>query len=104
MRISASFSSVSCLSWLSLLLVLVLVTLAFPSNAAEPTPARKLVLSDRALVVAHRGNSSVAPENTLPAFQSAIAVKSDLVELDYYHSADGVPRFASFLRVRSEHF
>ena len=43
------------------------------------------------LVIAHRGNSSVAPENTLPAFQSALDAKADLVELDYYHSADGVP-------------
>ena len=60
-------------------------------SAAEPTPARKLILSDRVLVVAHRGNSSVAPENTLPAFQSAIDVKADLVELDYFHSADRVP-------------
>jgi glycerophosphoryl diester phosphodiesterase len=43
------------------------------------------------MVIAHRGNSSVAPENTLPAFQSALDAKVDLVELDYYHSADGVP-------------
>ena len=33
----------------------------------------------------------MTPENTLPAFQSALDVKSDLVELDYYHSAEGVP-------------
>jgi len=59
--------------------------------AAEPTPAQKLILGDRLLVIAHRGNSSVTPENTLAAFQSAIDVQSDLVELDYYHSADGVP-------------
>jgi glycerophosphoryl diester phosphodiesterase len=60
-------------------------------SAAEPTPAQKLVLSERVLVIAHRGNSCDCPENTLPAFQSAIDVKSDLVELDYFHSADGVP-------------
>jgi glycerophosphoryl diester phosphodiesterase len=59
--------------------------------AADLTPAQKLILGDRLLVIAHRGNSSVTPENTLPAFQSAIDVKSDLVELDYYHAADGVP-------------
>jgi glycerophosphoryl diester phosphodiesterase len=59
--------------------------------AAEPTPAQKLVLADRPLVIAHRGNSCDCPENTLPAFQSAIDVNSDLVELDYFHSADGVP-------------
>ena len=55
------------------------------------TPARKLIASPRVLVIAHRGNSSVAPENTLPAFQSALDANADLVELDYFHSADGVP-------------
>jgi glycerophosphoryl diester phosphodiesterase len=77
----------SCYSWLALLPVLMTVTL----SAEEPTPAQKLIRGDGVLVIAHRGNSSVAPENTLPAFQSAIDVKSDLVELDYYHSADRVP-------------
>jgi glycerophosphoryl diester phosphodiesterase len=61
------------------------------SSAAEPTPAQALIAAPRVLITAHRGNSSVAPENTLPAFQSALEVKSDLVELDYHHSADGVP-------------
>jgi glycerophosphoryl diester phosphodiesterase len=59
--------------------------------ADEPTPAQKLITAPRLLVIAHRGNSSQAPENTLPAFQSALDAKADLVELDYYHSADGVP-------------
>jgi glycerophosphoryl diester phosphodiesterase len=59
--------------------------------AAEPTPAQKLVASPRLLIIAHRGNSSAFPENTIPAFQSAVEVKSDLVELDYHHTADGVP-------------
>lgn len=89
MRIAVSLSSISCLSWLALFPALLLVTLAF-SSAEEPTPAQKLIGAKGVLVIAHRGNSSVAPENTLPAFQSAIDVKSDLVELDYYHSADGV--------------
>ncbi len=59
--------------------------------ADDLTPAQALIASPRVLVIAHRGNSSVAPENTLPAFQSALDAKADLVELDYYHSADGVP-------------
>ena len=81
----------SCDSWFSLLSLLaaILVSLDSTTLAAEPTPARKLVLGNRLLVVAHRGNSSETPENTLPAFQSALDVKADLVELDYYHSADG---------------
>jgi glycerophosphoryl diester phosphodiesterase len=61
------------------------------ATGGEPTPAQTLIASPRLMVIAHRGNSSVAPENTLPAFQSALDAKADLVELDYYHSADGVP-------------
>jgi len=60
-------------------------------SAADLTPAQKLIHEQRVLVIAHRGNSSVAPENTLPAFQAALDAKSDLIELDYYHAADGVP-------------
>jgi glycerophosphoryl diester phosphodiesterase len=43
------------------------------------------------LVLAHRGDSRAAPENTLPAFAQALDLGVDLVELDYVHSADGVP-------------
>lgn len=42
------------------------------------------------LVVAHRGNSSAFPENTLPAFASALALGADMVELDFQVTADGV--------------
>lgn len=45
----------------------------------------------RVLLLAHRGDSRVAPENTLPAFESALKLSVDLVELDYHQSADGVP-------------
>lgn len=45
----------------------------------------------RVLLLAHRGDSRVAPENTLPAFESALRLGVDLVELDYHQSADGVP-------------
>lgn len=38
---------------------------------------------------AHRGNSSEAPENTLPAFRSAIAPGVDWIELDVRRSKDG---------------
>jgi glycerophosphoryl diester phosphodiesterase len=43
------------------------------------------------LVLAHRGDSRAAPENTRPAFESALRLGVDLVELDYRHSADGMP-------------
>ncbi|QDT45314.1 Glycerophosphoryl diester phosphodiesterase [Gimesia alba] len=40
-------------------------------------------------VTAHRGNSSAYPENTLPAFESGIAVGADWLELDIFLTKDG---------------
>jgi glycerophosphoryl diester phosphodiesterase len=42
------------------------------------------------LVIAHRGNSSVAPENTLVAFEAAWRAGADLIEVDLQLSRDGV--------------
>jgi glycerophosphoryl diester phosphodiesterase len=41
------------------------------------------------LVVAHRGASAVAPENTLEAFQRAVDAGADAIELDVHLTADG---------------
>jgi glycerophosphoryl diester phosphodiesterase len=41
------------------------------------------------LVIAHRGACWEEPENTLPAFERAIAVGADFVELDVHVAADG---------------
>ncbi len=41
------------------------------------------------LVIAHRGNSSAAPENTFASFESAIAVGASIVECDVQMTADG---------------
>ncbi|MFT3743653.1 MAG: glycerophosphodiester phosphodiesterase family protein [Pyrinomonadaceae bacterium] len=43
------------------------------------------------LIIAHRGDSSHAPENTLAAFQMAIDKGADGVEFDVRLSKDGVP-------------
>lgn len=42
-------------------------------------------------VVAHRGASATHPENTLDAFEAAVAAGADGVELDVRLTADGVP-------------
>ena len=69
------------------------LTITFPTmNAAEPeAPALELLNAKRPLIIAHRGYMQFAPENTLPSFRLAIESGADLVELDYYHSKDGVP-------------
>ena len=60
-------------------------------SRAEQSVAERLLNEKRPVVIAHRGFSMVAPENTLGAFELAIAAGADLVELDYYHAKDGVP-------------
>jgi glycerophosphoryl diester phosphodiesterase len=37
------------------------------------------------IVIAHRGASAARPENTLPAFERAIEIGADYIELDVWH-------------------
>jgi glycerophosphoryl diester phosphodiesterase len=48
-------------------------------------------LSDAPLIFGHRGAAGLAPENSLPAFERAIALGADGAECDVHLSADGVP-------------
>jgi len=41
------------------------------------------------LIFGHRGASSIAPENTLKAFNKAIELKADYIEFDVHQSKDG---------------
>lgn len=43
----------------------------------------------RFLIVAHRGASAYAPENTLEAFEEACALGADVIELDAHLTRDG---------------
>jgi len=43
------------------------------------------------LIYGHRGSSGTAPENTLAAFEQAIAEGADGIEFDVQATADGVP-------------
>ena len=58
--------------------ILLLLTAAFP---AQPP--------NGVYVVAHRGFKSVAPENTIAAFDAAAAVGGDYMELDVHVTKDG---------------
>lgn len=44
----------------------------------------------RPSITCHRGYSAAAPENTLPAFQAAIDIGADCIELDVQMTKDGV--------------
>jgi glycerophosphoryl diester phosphodiesterase len=47
------------------------------------------VQANRPLIIAHRGASLHAPENTLAAFNMAVRQGADAIELDAKLSADG---------------
>lgn len=92
---AAPFLLMIRLRLLSLLHPLLVVALALAGCAARVSagenPAEALLAGSRPLVIAHRGYSSAAPENTLVSFRLALAAGADLVEFDYHHTRDGVP-------------
>jgi len=60
----------------STLLAMLIISAAFVAASAQTK------------IIAHRGASSVAPENTLAAFQKAADLRADYFELDVYLSKD----------------
>lgn len=40
------------------------------------------------LIIAHRGDSANFPENTIPAFESALAKNADIIEIDVFPTKD----------------
>ncbi|MGC9348094.1 MAG: glycerophosphodiester phosphodiesterase [Anaerolineae bacterium] len=52
---------------------------------------RSTSTTNRPAVIAHRGASHLAPENTMVAFAAAVEAGADGIELDVHLSADGVP-------------
>lgn len=59
---------------------------ASPGNSLDH-PSKTSFLNNG--VTAHRGNSGEFPENTLPAFASAIEIGADWIELDLFRTLDG---------------
>ena len=60
----------------------------------RPAPARgtsAFAFSGPVEIIAHRGYSARAPENTLAALEAAVAAGADAVEFDLHVTADGVP-------------
>ena len=46
---------------------------------------------DHVILTAHRGASADCPDNTLPAFERAVAAGCDLIEFDLRASSEGIP-------------
>jgi glycerophosphoryl diester phosphodiesterase len=64
---------------------LILRTLCIALIAAAPAAAQ----TRRVVAIAHRGEHLHHPENTLPAFEEAIRVGADFIEVDVQTTADG---------------
>lgn len=58
-------------------------------SAHTASHALAKLASGAPLVIAHRGCSNAAPENTIPAFELALDAGADLIEMDARSSADG---------------
>ena len=54
-------------------------------------PENRYWESSAPLVIAHRGASMFAPENTIAAFELAVEMGADAIELDTMLTADGTP-------------
>jgi glycerophosphoryl diester phosphodiesterase len=83
---------------------LLLNSLSLPAVIAQPVPSQSvppaaanrfadivefLELGGRTRVIAHRGFSGVAPENTLVAIRRGIEIGADMAEIDVTLSKDG---------------
>lgn len=73
-----------------LLIAIALGLLGLTSRPASP-PSVLTALGDQPLVIAHRGGKGLWPENTLFAFERALELGVDMLEMDLHLSADGEP-------------
>jgi glycerophosphoryl diester phosphodiesterase len=60
------------------------------TGAIPPVAPHPFVSAPPPLVIAHRGASDEAPENTLPAFEAAVDAGCQYLETDVHVSRDGV--------------
>jgi len=87
-RYSAARSAASLTTALALIAVLAIDFNAATVHAAQPLGS--LGLNDGVpLTIAHRGDPVAAPENTMPAFEAALASGAEVLELDLQSTADG---------------
>jgi glycerophosphoryl diester phosphodiesterase len=89
-----SRSSLRVAPALALTLALVVVAIVSPDVStvyASNVFGALRTPGEPAFVAGHRGDRAVAPENTIPALQSALDSSLDFVETDVQMTADGVP-------------
>ncbi|PZD93948.1 glycerophosphodiester phosphodiesterase [Paenibacillus sambharensis] len=68
------------------------ILFSIPAHPEAATAGAQTVSgSDKPLVVAHRGASLHAPENTMAAFHKAVEMGAHVIELDVRLTKDGIP-------------
>ncbi|WP_020529385.1 glycerophosphodiester phosphodiesterase [Flexithrix dorotheae] len=69
--------------------VILIALRGFFLNSFYEVPEITALKNKKITIIAHRGASGHAPENTLAAFSKALEMESDVIELDIHLSKDG---------------
>jgi glycerophosphoryl diester phosphodiesterase len=72
-------------------LIVITAVMVVVAGSDRRLPHRPFLAGTWPAVVAHRGASADAPENTLEAFSLALDMGADILELDVHETSDGVP-------------
>ena len=71
------------------IIVLIAVILAALSLLTPPAQERAFFAADRPMVIAHQGGEGLRPSNTMIAFENAVALGVDVLEMDVHSTSDG---------------
>lgn len=63
---------------------------ALLKERSQPVPDHPFLTGSKPLAMAHRGGEGLWPPNTLYAFEQAVALGVDVLEMDIHSTADGV--------------
>ncbi len=75
---------------LLIIIVIVAAVLVAVALLTPPAPEFAFFESDRPMVIAHQGGEGLRPSNTLIAFENAVALGVDVLEMDVHSTNDGV--------------
>ncbi len=75
---------------LLIIIVIVAAVLVAAALLTPPAPEFAFFESDRPMVIAHQGGEGLRPSNTLIAFENAVALGVDVLEMDVHSTNDGV--------------
>ena len=73
---------------LLIIIVIVAAVLVAVALLTPPAPEFAFFESDRPMVIAHQGGEGLRPSNTLIAFENAVALGVDVLEMDVHSTAD----------------